>query len=209
VPQVPWSELGGDQAETLISNLLYSEHPKTATRVRPSRGDYGIDVVVPNASAPDKIDVYQIKKFFETLTANQRGQVEKSFRRFLLGFVRGGWPIADWYLLMPVDPTSEKDSDWFVKMPNAVIADMFEDAKLALTEAEKEQITAWRTTPGRIIEWEGRNACDTSQRSTNTWSTISSTAAASASGTRSQNLARSSAAICPSPPRRRAVPWHC
>jgi hypothetical protein len=109
---------------------------------------------------PDKVDVYQIKKFFEALTANQRAQVEQSFRRFLLGFVRGGWPIADWYLMMPVDPTSEKDSEWFKKMPDAVIADMFADAELALADAEKAQITAWRTALGRIIKWEGRNACD-------------------------------------------------
>jgi hypothetical protein len=160
VPQVPWSTLDGDRAEALIANLLYSEHPKKATRIRPSRGDYGIDVAVPNAAEPDKIDVYQIKKFYETLTANQRGQVEKSFRRFLLGFVRGGWPIADWYLMMPVDPTSEKDSEWFAKMPNATIATMFKDAELKLTEDEKEHITSWRNAPGRVIKWEGRNTCD-------------------------------------------------
>lgn len=160
VPQVPWSTLDGDRAEALIANLLYSEHPKKATRIRPSRGDYGIDVAVPHAGEPDKIDVYQIKKFYETLTANQRGQVEKSFRRFLLGFVRGGWPIADWYLMMPVDPTAEKDSQWFANMPDAVIAGMFQDGELKLTEDEKEQITSWRNAPGRVIKWEGRNTCD-------------------------------------------------
>jgi hypothetical protein len=160
VTQVPWSTLGGEQAEALLANLLYSEHPKRATRVRPSRGDYGIDVVVPNASMPDNIDVYQIKKFFQRLTTNQRTQVEQSFRRFLLGFVRGGWPIADWYLMMPVDPTSERDSEWFTKMPDAVIAGMFSDAGLALTGAEKTQITAWRTAHDRVIKWEGLNVCD-------------------------------------------------
>lgn len=58
MPQVPWSTLDGDRAEALIANLLYSEHPKKATRIRPSRGDYGIDVAVPNAAESDKIDVY-------------------------------------------------------------------------------------------------------------------------------------------------------
>jgi hypothetical protein len=37
--RVEWTELGGDEAETVLANLIYSEHP-TATRVRPSRGDY-------------------------------------------------------------------------------------------------------------------------------------------------------------------------
>lgn len=104
--------------------------------------------------------MYQIKHFYQALTPSQRGQIEKSFQRFLLGFVRGGWPIADWYLMMPLDPTTERDSDWFDNMPGAVIQKMFNDDELALTESEKEQITAWRTAPGRKTKWEGLTACD-------------------------------------------------
>jgi hypothetical protein len=43
--RVEWSELGGDEAETVVANLLYSER-RSSTRVRPSRGDFGIDVLV-------------------------------------------------------------------------------------------------------------------------------------------------------------------
>ena len=45
--RVEWTELGGDEAETVLANLIYSEHP-TATRVRPSRGDFGLDVLNPS-----------------------------------------------------------------------------------------------------------------------------------------------------------------
>jgi hypothetical protein len=84
---VPWSELEPDQAETLLAVLLYNEH-RRAVRVRPSRGDFGIDVLNPNPTAPETFDVYQIKYFHRTLTDSQKGQVEKSFRRLLIGLDR-------------------------------------------------------------------------------------------------------------------------
>ena len=57
--QVEWTELEGEQVETLLAVLLYNHFPE-ATRVRPSQGDYGIDVLVPSSSAADSFDVYQI-----------------------------------------------------------------------------------------------------------------------------------------------------
>lgn len=165
---VPWSELEPDQAETLLAVLLYNEH-RRAVRVRPSRGDYGIDVLNPNPTAPETFDVYQIKYFHGTLTASQKGQVEKSFRRLLIGLVRRGIPLADWYLLAPVDNTIDAQLDWFNTMPDNVIAEMFDDARFVklekkqspLTDDEEAAITAWRNQPGRIIHWEGRSACVT------------------------------------------------
>ncbi|CDM77204.1 hypothetical protein MSS4_01984 [Mycobacterium marinum] len=165
---VPWSELEPDQAETLLAVLLYNEH-RRAVRVRPSRGDYGIDVLNPNPIAPETFDVYQIKYFHGTLTASQKGQVEKSFRRVLIGLVRRGIPLADWYVLAPVDNTIDAQLDWFNAMPDNVIAEMFDDARFVelekkqppLTDDEKAVIIAWRSQPGRIIDWEGRSACVT------------------------------------------------
>ncbi|WP_409429177.1 hypothetical protein [Mycobacterium sp. SMC-11] len=165
---VPWSELEPGQAETLLAVLLYNEH-RRAVRVRPSRGDYGIDVLNPNPEAPETFDVYQIKYFHGTLTAGQKGQVEKSFRRVLIGLVRRGIPLANWYLLAPVDNTIDAQLDWFNAMPGNVIAEMFDDARFIkldkkqppLTDDEKARITAWHNQPGRIIDWEGRSACVT------------------------------------------------
>jgi len=160
VVQVEWTELVGEQAETLLAVLLYNKYPE-ATRVRPSRGDYGIDVLVPSTSASETFDVYQIKKFAQSLTANQKGKVEDSFRRLLIGLVRRGVPVADWYLVMPLDPTVDNFLDWFNEMPDRVISEMFEDDKLALTDEEKNKITAWRNAPDRVIKWEGRPFCVT------------------------------------------------
>ena len=165
---VPWSELEPDQAETLLAVLLYNKHHR-AVRIRPSRGDFGIDVLNPHAGAPEMFDVYQIKYFHGTLTAGQKAQVEKSFRRVLIGLVRRGIQLADWYLLAPVDNTIDAQLDWFTAMPDNVIAEMLDDARFVtlepkqppLTDDEKDRIAAWRDQPGRIIHWEGRSACVT------------------------------------------------
>ena len=91
--QVEWTELAGEQAETLLAVLLYNKYPK-ATRVRPSQGDFGIDVLLPSSSAPEMFDVYQIKKFAQSLTDSQKGHVEKSLRRLLIGLVRRNVPTC-------------------------------------------------------------------------------------------------------------------
>lgn len=164
--QVEWSELEPSQSETLLAVLLYSKYPR-ATRIRPSQGDFGIDVLVPNESAPETFDVYQIKYFHASLTASQKGQIDKSFRRMLIGLIRRQVPVADWYLVMPLNPTVDNFLDWLAAMPDRIIADMFDDEKFAklekkqppLTEAEKEKITTWRNAKGKRIEWKDRSFC--------------------------------------------------
>jgi hypothetical protein len=160
--RVEWSELGGDEAETVLANLLYCERP-SSTRVRPSRGDFGIDVLDPSKREAGKYDIYQIKRYAKTLTASQKREVEDSFRRVLVGLVRRDPPVplGDWYLVAPVDNTIDKQLDWFHFMPDAVINKMFEDAELALTDEERQRISAWRNGPGRVIKWEGRPFCET------------------------------------------------
>jgi hypothetical protein len=158
VARVEWSALSGDDVEAVLSNLLYNVYER-ALRVRPSQGDYGIDVLVPTDERPEKWDVYQIKKFAQNLTANQKSQIEDSFGRVLVGLVRRGVPLNDWYLVMPLDPTLDNLLDWFNDMPEKVIATLFADEKLALTDEEKSQIRAWRDAPGRIVGWKALPYC--------------------------------------------------
>ncbi|MFJ2834605.1 hypothetical protein ACIO52_04515 [Nocardia sp. NPDC087230] len=169
--RVPWAALSGDEVEAVVSILLYNEYPR-AQRIRPSQGDFGIDVIVPRSAPPHEVwDVYQVKKFATNLDSSQKTQIEKSFRRLMIGLVRKKIPVGDWYLVMPLDPTIENKLDeWFSDMPERVIADMFsEDPKLKrsaeekddpLTEADRAIIEEWFNQPGRIIEWKGLNACE-------------------------------------------------
>lgn len=161
--RVPWAALGGDEVEAVVANLLYNEH-RRAWRIRPSRGDYGIDVIVPRAVGTSVVwDVYQIKKFALNLDDSQKRQVEESFRRVMVGMVRRGFPLGHWYLVMPLDPTIENLLTWFKSMPGEVIDDMFaeeprlkvsaEERAHPLTDDEQATIQAWRDAPGRIIEW--------------------------------------------------------
>ncbi|WP_327097126.1 hypothetical protein OIE68_45935 [Nocardia vinacea] len=167
--RVPWAALSGEDVEAVVANLLYNEHQR-AWRIRPSQGDYGIDVIVPRDVGGSTVwDVYQIKKFALNLDDSQKRQVEKSFRRLMIGLVRRGFPLGDWYLVMPLDPTTDNLS-WFEKMPDTVIDDMFaENPKLAISAEERDKpltideqaiIRAWRQAPGRIIEWHGLNYCE-------------------------------------------------
>ncbi|WP_433714480.1 hypothetical protein ACQP2U_10400 [Nocardia sp. CA-084685] len=167
--RVPWAALDGDEVEAVVSNLLYNEHNR-AKRIRPSQGDFGIDIIVPRQGQHGEVwDVYQVKKFALNLSGDQKAQVEKSFRRLMFALVRKGIPVGDWYLVMPLNPTTD-NLEWFEAMPDSVIADMFaenpklpisaEEKKNPLTPSERTQIEAWRSADGRIIDWKGLNACE-------------------------------------------------
>ncbi|MFE9677402.1 hypothetical protein ACFYO5_25290 [Streptomyces sp. NPDC006259] len=159
MPRVEWAALSGDEVEAVVSNLLYNEFP-TATRIRPSQGDYGIDVLIPSSPNRAIFDIYQIKKFATNLGDSEKRQIKSSFRRLLIGLVRRGIPVGDWYLVMPLDPTIENRLDWFNAMPNDVIQAMFSDGELALADQEREQILNWLNHDGRIIEWKGNLFCE-------------------------------------------------
>ena len=155
--RVEWAALGGDEVEAVVSNLLYNAHPR-AVRIRPAQGDFGIDVLVPHGASETR-DVYQIKKFATNLTASQKTQIVNSFKRVLIGLVRGKVSLGDWYLTMPLDPTPD-NLEWFEGMPEDAIQQLFTDKATALTPAEKGHITTWMNAPGRIIEWRGLLFCE-------------------------------------------------
>lgn len=45
--RIEWAARGGDEVETVVSMLIFNEHPR-ATRIRPSQGDFGIDILAPH-----------------------------------------------------------------------------------------------------------------------------------------------------------------
>jgi hypothetical protein len=100
--------------ENLISVLLCRENP-SAVRVRPSRGDGGIDVLVETAQG---WVVHQIKYFFANLTDSQKAQIEESFKRVRAYAGSKGALVAAWYLWLPLDPTNE-NRGWFGELTAA------------------------------------------------------------------------------------------
>lgn len=156
--RVEWAALEGGEAETVLANLLYNKYGR-AVRVRPAQGDYGIDVLIPATEAPEPWDVYQIKKFATNLTEGQKTQIAKSFSRLLVGIVRRGVKVNDWYLVMPLDPTPD-NLTWFATVPEEAIKIARAAKRSPFTDEEEATARAWLAAPGRKIEWRGLIFCE-------------------------------------------------
>jgi len=105
VARVEWTRIEPGDIEQVVAILLCRENP-SAVRPRPSRGDGGIDILVPLDST-GTVAVYQVKSFTSNLTSGQKAQAERSFRRLMDYAAVRGLRVAEWYLTMPLNPTNE------------------------------------------------------------------------------------------------------
>ncbi|MHA4855152.1 hypothetical protein L1080_037460 [Rhodococcus sp. MSC1_016] len=104
MPRIEWSRRTSEETESMVSMFLCREFP-SAYRVRPARGDGGIDVCIPSETDPNHYTVYQVKYFATNLTSTQWAQINKSHSRLRTYASERGWVIDQWYLTMPLDPT--------------------------------------------------------------------------------------------------------
>ncbi|MEV0682689.1 hypothetical protein AB0I35_02375 [Nocardia sp. NPDC050378] len=102
--RIEWTRTSPDDIEEAVSMFICRLYPG-GFRVRPSRGDGGIDVCVP--TEPNHFEIYQVKRFASNLTATQKAQAIKSHKRIAAYAKKQGWEIDKWYLTMPLDPTKE------------------------------------------------------------------------------------------------------
>lgn len=109
MPRVEWSRRTPDEVETVIGVMLCRANP-TAIRVRPSRGDRGVDIYVPDGDG-DGWTVYQVKSFTGALTPSQKRQIRKSWEAFTRLVEERSLTVRAWYLVRPENPTWE-DEDW-------------------------------------------------------------------------------------------------
>ncbi|NMM93496.1 hypothetical protein [Bifidobacterium oedipodis] len=107
--RIPWERISGDDVETIIAVYVCRENPD-AIRIRPSRGDGGVDLL--NKREDGSYDVYQVKKFATNLSDSQRKQILNSWERVQQYFNERHWTIQNWYLVLPLDPTPE-NFVWF------------------------------------------------------------------------------------------------
>lgn len=115
VSRIPWTRYEGDDVEAFAALCLYRDHP-TAVRIRPSRGDGGIDVYVHNNDS--SYDIYQVKRHAETLTSKQKRDIEHSYRTLKAYAAERQWTVRTWHLLLPLDPTPEND-EWLADLNSA------------------------------------------------------------------------------------------
>ncbi|MDT0180664.1 hypothetical protein Q9S36_10695 [Microbacterium sp. ARD31] len=157
--RVEWTVLDGAMTEAILATCIYIERPRS-NRIRPSQGDYGIDVLEPVGAGDAKFDVWQIKRFASKLGASEKRQIEKSFQRAMLALVRRRVRLRHWHLVLPLDPTIENRLDWFAEMPARAFGAMRADSKLALTPDETETIRRWLDDQTTETRWEGLDFCE-------------------------------------------------
>ncbi|MEU6417832.1 restriction endonuclease [Streptomyces spiralis] len=111
--RIEWTRLSGDDVEEVVAVLLSRKHPD-CIRIRPSQGDGGIDLLLPQ---PDgSYHVLQVKKFAENLRATQKKQIEKSLKRLTTYAGEQGLLVTRWDLVTPLDPTKE-NLQWLQGLP--------------------------------------------------------------------------------------------
>ncbi|MEV4055173.1 hypothetical protein AB0J55_28565 [Amycolatopsis sp. NPDC049688] len=109
---MPWERYSGDDIEAVIAMMVLRQHPR-GQRIRPSRGDGGIDVLVPHA--PHRWEVFQIKKFTTTRDRSQERQITKSWNSLLAFTKEEHIRVSAWHVVRPIDPTRE-DREWLAEL---------------------------------------------------------------------------------------------
>lgn len=93
--------------ELLCANLVECHYPgKQVSRVRPSPGDEGMDIVVGPIERPTHI--FQCKYFMAKIGDSQRRQIKRSYDRLRGVFFRD----FSWTLVTPIDPSPD-ELRWF------------------------------------------------------------------------------------------------
>lgn len=102
--RIPWTRYSGEDVESVLATFISLE-VRNAIKIRPSRGDGGIDLIVYLDA--ETVDIYQIKKFAENLKNSQKAQIENSWQELSATTAVLHVKINSWHLVMPLDPTNE------------------------------------------------------------------------------------------------------
>lgn len=102
--RIPWTRYSGEDVESVLATFISLEE-RNAIRIRPSRGDGGIDLIVYLDA--ETVEIYQIKKFAENLKNSQKAQIKNSWQELSATTAVLHVKINSWHLVMPLDPTNE------------------------------------------------------------------------------------------------------
>lgn len=102
--RIPWTRYSGEDVESVLATFISLEE-RNAIKIRPSRGDGGIDLIVYLDA--ETVDIYQIKKYAENLKNSQKAQIENSWQELSATTAVLHVKINSWHLVMPLDPTNE------------------------------------------------------------------------------------------------------
>lgn len=109
--RVEWTRRTPEEVEAVIGIALCRENPR-AQRVRPGRGDGGVDIYIPEG---DGWVVYQVKSFTESRTSSHERQITKSWSTLKKRIDAGEIAVKEWFLLRPLNPTPS-DETWLAEL---------------------------------------------------------------------------------------------
>jgi hypothetical protein len=116
--RVEWTRLEGNDVEAVVAMFINREHPRS-TRITPSKGDGGIDILDRDVNGSGLDVVYQVKRYTGPLTTGQKNEIEGSLKR-LKGPQSNDdevkedprWEdlnVEEWHLVTPWDPSPEAE----------------------------------------------------------------------------------------------------
>ncbi|MCW2660745.1 MAG: hypothetical protein JWP83_1897 [Mycobacterium sp.] len=116
---INWERLPGDTVEEYVEALILTTVNPRATRITPSRGDKGIDILGPVGEA---FDVYQVKRYTRPFgkSSNEEKSIVGSWDRFVQEILPN-YPIRRWILVTPWNPTTER-YEWMLNELTAGVA---------------------------------------------------------------------------------------
>ena len=120
---IPWERHSGETVENVLATYICRLHPR-AVRIRPSRGDHGIDLLEKHDDGT--VTVYQVKKFATNLDTSHKRQIEKSLDRMQAYIKDKSYVLRAWHLVLPLDPTLE-NQNWFDELVSDPCFDMVWD----------------------------------------------------------------------------------
>lgn len=111
---IEWTRLEPGQVEALVAMFVNRERPGS-TRITPSRGDGGVDILDRGAGRAGGDVVYQVKRYTVGFDRNQKTSVKDSWDALRSDPRWGDLRVEEWHLVMPWDPSPEAEL-WLQKL---------------------------------------------------------------------------------------------
>lgn len=108
MPLIEWTRLEPGQVETLVAMFVSRERPGS-TRITPSRGDGGVDILDRGAGRSGGDVVYQVKRYTDGFNTSQKASVKDSWDTLWSDPRWENLRVEEWHLVMPWDPSPEAE----------------------------------------------------------------------------------------------------